>query len=372
MKMQFVLFILILVVVLTSVNFYVYTRIMQALALHGTWKIVFTTAFIFTAASFILSALLANVLPISILKFLQNLGSGWMMPMAYLFFIFLAGDLIFAISAKISHTDLLGAKHIFTYATLGFVGILCVIGYIRFDHPKTEHLQVKISDKYPLKKTYKIAFASDWHLGATINKKRLHKWVEQINVEKPDLIIIGGDLVDREMQFVHAEEMDDELRNLHAPLGVYVVYGNHDYMAGLKQTQELFAKSNIRLLQDESLMIDSAFYLIGRDDMSNRKRKSVTELTHNIDKNFPTILVDHQPAEIDSAVKNHISLQLSGHTHNGQFWPLNYITSAVYKVGYGYKKINETNVYTSSGLGIWGPKFRVGSQSEIVMIEFGN
>jgi len=121
-------------------------------------------------------------------------------------------------------------------------------------------------------------------------------------------------------------------------------------------------------LRDSVCLVDSSFYLIGRDDRTNTKRKSLKELVTGLNVNLPRILMDHQPYHLDEAEKNNIDFQISGHTHNGQFFPGNLFVKKIYELGYGYLKKGNSHFYVSSGLGIWGPQYRIGTESELVVI----
>jgi predicted MPP superfamily phosphohydrolase len=119
--------------------------------------------------------------------------------------------------------------------------------------------------------------------------------------------------------------------------------------------------------------MDDKFYIIGREDRDKRNfagtnRKDIENLMQGLDQSLPIIMLDHQPFELDKKEKLGIDLTLSGHTHHGQMWPLNYITKAIYEVSWGYKKKGDTHVYVSSGVGGWGPPVRIGNRPEIVLI----
>ena len=120
-------------------------------------------------------------------------------------------------------------------------------------------------------------------------------------------------------------------------------------------------------------MIDSSFYLIGREDRSisqfnGKQRKSLQDILENVQLGFPKILLDHTPFKLEEAEQSRIDLQLSGHTHHGQIWPGNIITKMIYELSWGFKKKGNTNYYVSSGAGTWGPPVRTGSSSEIVNV----
>ena len=149
--------------------------------------------------------------------------------------------------------------------------------------------------------------------------------------------------------------------------------GNHEYIGGVKASVKYLTEHGVTMLMDSVALIDSSFYLAGRIDRSGRQfdgrlRRSVADLLQGIDRAKPVILMDHQPFELDKAQAAGVDLQLSGHTHHGQLWPLNWITKKVYELSWGYKQKGNTNFYVSSGYGTWGPPVRTGNTPEIVDI----
>jgi len=114
--------------------------------------------------------------------------------------------------------------------------------------------------------------------------------------------------------------------------------------------------------------VADSFYVVGRDDKTNGKRASLENIMENINRNLPVFLMDHQPSKLEDAMHAGADLQMSGHTHNGQFWPGNLIVSAMFELPYGHLKKGETNYIVTSGLGLWGPKYRIGTKSEVVVI----
>jgi predicted MPP superfamily phosphohydrolase len=127
-------------------------------------------------------------------------------------------------------------------------------------------------------------------------------------------------------------------------------------------------------LRDSSIFIDDSFYILGREDRSvaqftGKSRAPLKDLTKNLDNNFPIIMMDHTPFGLEEAQKNNIALQLSGHTHHGQMFPANLITKMVYEVSWGYLEKDKTQYYVSCGVGTWGPRVRIGSNSEIINLK---
>jgi hypothetical protein len=236
-----------------------------------------------------------------------------------------------------------------------------------YHHKVRVPLNIQI-DK-PLK-PIKVIGISDLHLGYTIGKKELSKWVDMINEEHPDVILIAGDLIDSNIIPVEQQKMYEELSRLNAPLGVYVSLGNHDYYADNNKSESFIQKAGIQLLKDEAVLVNDAFYVVGRDDRTNEgNRKSVMELTKDLDHTKPILQMDHQPYHLDKSAEAGIDFQLSGHTHRGQIFPINLVTDMIYEKSHGYLQIDNTHIYVSSGIGLWGGKFRIGTQSEYLVME---
>jgi predicted MPP superfamily phosphohydrolase len=253
-------------------------------------------------------------------------------------------------------------------ATLGVTGIAMIAGNYRFNHPSV--VTLNLSTKNPRQnKVLTIVAASDIHLGISIDKKRLQSYVKMMNDQHPDIVLLAGDISDRSMIPVIKQNMLEEFSNIKAPMGVYAIYGNHEHYAETPTaTADYLKKAGIVVLRDSACLVDNSFYLIGRDDRTNQKRKTLKEIVKGLDMKYPRILMDHQPFHLEEAENNNIDLQLSGHTHNGQFFPINLIIKSFYELSYGYLKKGNTHYYVSSGLGLWGPQYRIGTQSELVVI----
>jgi predicted MPP superfamily phosphohydrolase len=224
-------------------------------------------------------------------------------------------------------------------------------------------LELKTSK--PLPKTYKVVMASDLHLGYHNPRKELSRWVDMINAEKPDFILIAGDVIDGSMRPLLEERMAEEFHRLTAP--VYACLGNHEFYAGHPAAKQFLKDAGIRLLIDEAAVIDSSIVVIGRDDRTNMRRKPVKDLVSTLPSSLYTVILDHQPYNLDRAEAAGVDFQLSGHTHRGQVWPISWITDAIYECAWGSHQRGNTQYYVSSGIGIWGGKFRIGTQSEYVV-----
>jgi len=164
--------------------------------------------------------------------------------------------------------------------------------------------------------------------------------------------------------------MAEEFHRLKAP--VYACLGNHEFYAGVPGAKQFYKDAGIHLLVDEAAVVDSSIVIIGRDDRTNMRRKPIKELvtnTHQPSSNTQryTIVLDHQPYHLDRAEAAGVDFQLSGHTHRGQVWPISWITDRIYECSWGGHQRGNTQFYVSSGIGIWGGKFRIGTQSEYVV-----
>jgi len=212
---------------------------------------------------------------------------------------------------------------------------------------------------------------SDLHLGYHNTLSDLARWVDLVNAERPDFILIAGDIIDVSVRPLLEENMAAEFRRLQAP--VYACLGNHEYYSGEPRAEQFYRDAHINLLIDSAAVIDSTLVIIGRDDRTNVRRKSLAQLTENLKsqrsnlKSAYTILLDHQPYHLEQAERAGVDFQLSGHTHRGQVWPVSWITDALYECSWGSHRRGRTQYYVSSGMGIWGGKFRIGTQSEYVV-----
>ena len=249
------------------------------------------------------------------------------------------------------------------------VSITLVYGNFKFNNPKVSKLDITL-DKPLQNKEIKIVLASDIHLNSYINRENLEQYVAMINGQNPDLVLLAGDIVDRNIEPLVKEHMSEVLSSIHSKYGVYAITGNHEFYGGDKEKIYDYIKSaGITFLRDSTVLAaDSSLYIIGRDDRINSKRAPLSDLVKGLNKGISKILLDHQPINLEEARQNGIDLQLSGHTHNGQFWPGNLIVSWIFELPYGYKKMGNTHYYVSSGIGLWGPKYRIGTESEILLL----
>jgi predicted MPP superfamily phosphohydrolase len=240
-------------------------------------------------------------------------------------------------------------------------------GYVKFNHPVIVNINFK-TEKY-IANPPKIVVASDLHIGYTIGKDKASEFVTLINAQKPDMVLLCGDIFDRSTHTIEVNHITAILKQIHAPLGVYAVVGNHEYYGNLPRAVELLREANMVVLQDSVVEVQD-IYIIGRDDRSNSKRQSLQSLVANLDTSKLQIVLDHQPSNLAETESAKVDFQFSGHTHDGQIFPVNLIIRNMYEQSYGYLCKGSTQYFVTSGLGLWGAKYRIGTQSELIVVTF--
>ncbi len=250
---------------------------------------------------------------------------------------------------------------------------------------------IRLDKTIPEKESLKIVLVADLHLGYNSGERQVKKMVDQINRQNPDLVCIAGDIFDNEFEAVkNPQKIQKILREIKAVYGVYACWGNHDinepilagFTFGSMQGRELqddrmeqFVKeAGITVLNDEICLIDESFYLVGRKDPERAKkiegaRKTPEELLKGIDRGKPILVMDHQPKELQELAGAGVDVDLCGHTHGGQLFPGNFAIELGWENAYGCLKKGQMYNIVTSGTGIWGPNMRVGTKSEICVIQ---
>lgn len=229
--------------------------------------------------------------------------------------------------------------------------VIVILGVINVSHLHFTTYNLENSD---ISKDIRMAYVSDVHL-STLSSKKLDNLVNEVSNKDYDIFVIDGDLIDEFSSDSKTKEVIEKLGTIKTKYGLYYVEGNHDLLN--TKSRSYLIESGFRVLEDESVLIDDNYYLIGRRDKKDKKREDLNQLTYNIDK--PIILLDHQP----NIIKNmdpRVMIQLSGHTHAGQIWPLGYFLK------YGYYQ--DKRLIVSSGVGAWHNPVRTSKYSEIVEV----
>lgn len=342
-------------------NIYIFIRALQTLSgLSLGCKLLFSVCYWVAALSLVFTFFVRQVdLPEILSQSLFSIGSSWLVFTLYMVLALLATDL--------ARCFIPALKPYGFILSLGFTTCLLAYGYFNHKHPDINRIDITI-DKPLEGDSMKVIAISDVHLGNGTRKARLKEFVNMINAEQPDLIVIAGDLIDNSLLPLYQQNMAEELNQLKASMGIYMIPGNHEYISGIEECKRFLEKTPVRLLCDSIVTLPNGLQLIGRDDRSNRHRLSLTNLMKKVDKNKPTLLLDHQPYEVAKKDSLSIDIQFSGHTHHGQVWPMNLLVENMYEQSHGYRQWSHSHVYVSSGLSLWGPPFRIGTNSDMAVM----
>lgn len=358
MKMSFLLFLLL--PVLAAV--YVSWRVWHILPLAEVWKAGIVVLLWLWLGLMIANFFVIDKMPLELGTVAYTVGNSWLFVLLYLFLAFLMLDLGRVV--RLVPNSFLNASAVGTLSVFGFVAVLLTFGNVRY-HNKVRIPLAQTTYK-KLSKPLRIVMMSDLHLGYHNRRAEFSRWVDMVNEEHPDVILIAGDVIDMSMKPLIDEDMAAEFRRLEAP--VYACIGNHEYITGNAKARDFYRRAGINLLSD-SVAVYGDLCIIGRDDYSNRRRKPLSDLMKAADTAKYMILLDHQPWHLEQAEQAGIDFQFSGHTHEGQVFPANLIVKAIYEKPYGGHQRGNTNYYISSGIGIWGGCYRIGTRSEYVVME---
>jgi len=364
-------------------GYYVYNRLSQAFPdswVSSKWGLA---VFIFLLFSFFAGKIWENASINIFSESLIRIGSIAAGYFAYAILFILFFDLLrlvnyfFPFFPDLITDNYSKAKYIVGLGSFGIISILMLIGYFNTINPKLKSLNLEINKPLSDFKTLNIVAVSDIHLGTWVNKKKVQRLVRKINELNPDVVLIGGDIIDDNIEVVKHHQLVEELAKIESKYGVYSCLGNHEYISRSHQQLEYFEQNGIRMIKDTAELVNNQFYVVGRDDIQGKsmngvERKSLDSLLSDLDNTKPIILLDHQPYKLDEVSNHAVDLQFSGHTHNGQFWPLNYITGLMFEEDWGYLKKKNTHFYISSGYGTAVVPIRVGNDSEIVQFKIRN
>lgn len=374
---SFAIFFTVFLAVYGAINFYIFKRGWQLLPESTLFRRGYIVLFLFFSLSYITARMTSRFIPSFINTFLVWTGSWWLAVMVYFFFsivlidAFRAGCFLFKWHPHI--LDSHKVKMITGISIISLTLVITVLGFINSLIIRETRVSITINKKAGSLKTLHIAVASDIHLGTVMNRTRLERIVKYINDLKPDIIFLPGDIIDGEVGHLLQKGAAEPLADLQSKFGVFAVTGNHEFIVGVGESVKLLERYGIRFLRDTAVKIEDTVYIVGRDDVSmkhfsRKKRKPLKEILKEVDTHLPVILLDHTPFGLDEARENGVDLQISGHTHNGQMFPFNFITDMIFEIDWGYAQKGDTHYYVSCGVGTWGPPVRIGSRAEIVHI----
>lgn len=260
--------------------------------------------------------------------------------------------------------------------------VVTIGGYYHSKNSKITTYDIDMKKELVGSEPMKVVLISDIHIGTGIEEAELNHMLSMVNELEPDVICLVGDIFDEstpEYLYQYALGVFSKMRATH---GVYYVIGNHEVYAeaGYPSFIQGLQSVGVTTLLDEVTLVNESFYIVGRLDQSVSRpntvvmqgevtsRKSIQELMEGVDNSYPVILLNHQPEDYEVARLAGVDLVLSGHTHNGQIFPGNLVVSLFNEMGYGRRDLGNMTIIVSSGMGTWGFPLRVGTNSEIVLL----
>ena len=357
------------------------------------FRLIFAVIYVLLSTSLLTGFLIKN--PKSLHRMLKIIGNYFLGIFLYTLVIILLADFGRILLKYVFHASWIHSRTAFTVA-----GAICALlilllsacGIFHAKYIKTTSYDVIINKTIPECTSMKVVLLADTHFGYNAGVLHARELVRKINKQKPDLVCIAGDIFDNEYDAIrNPEKLEQTLRGIKSTYGVYACWGNHDLneeiLAGFTfkhkdgdlsdikdpRMKKFLKDSNIHILEDESVLINDQFYVIGRKDASltekiHETRKAPAQLTEKLDRDKPIIMIDHQPKELQELADAGVDLDLCGHTHNGQTFPGNFTIKLMWENPCGLLiKDNMTNI-TTSGAGVWGPAMRIGTDSEICSI----
>lgn len=355
-------------------NIYVFIRIWQILPKKNAYRIPYALLFIVELIVYLIGLIFNVSLPAAILKPILLIGTSWMVFIGYTTALFLIYDLFKFLGRKFDKIHKLNLQRVSVKRIYIIISLIIIIssmtyGHYRFWHPVVTELDLKVDKKVDGLKSLRVVMVADVHAGHLIDKKVLNMYVDKIMEQKPDVILLVGDIIDYDLPPLIDQKMDEEFRRLKAPYGVYVSTGNHEYrLNGEEKIAWLGSETGMTMLRDTAIKVADKFYIVGREDDHAEKRKPLSDIMQHVDKQLPVIVMNHEPKKLSEESTEQVDLAVYGHTHNGQLFPNNLIMSLIYEVGHGYKKKENTHIYVTSGLGLAGPQYRIATISEIVVL----
>jgi len=254
------------------------------------------------------------------------------------------------------------------YLVILGVSALIVHGHYNVVNPRVQTYDIQVPKRHTNLEKLKVVAAADFHLSNITGPHFLENIVEKINSLNPDLVLIAGDITIERSKVVDWKNYDADFRKIKSRYGVYTIIGNHELQYNPEKTLQFIARSNMRLLQDKIENIEGRFYILGRNDNSDRQREPLEAVMKDIKDDLPVIMIEHRISELEKVEEQKIDVHISGHTHAGQLFPANLLMKLIYRLNWGYKKFQDTHFFVTSGVGTWGPPVRVGSFSEIMEI----
>lgn len=324
-------------------------------------------AFAILSVTFLTASLLARRYANPLVRAYYSIAAVWLGFFSFAFFAAVAAWIIRGASVLFR----LGwPSEYIVLLMLALAACASIYGLLNSAHMRVRRVSVKLPNLPATWRGRVAALVTDTHLGHVRGYAFANRLVALLSRFAPDIILIGGDMYDGTA--ADARLLASPLERLSPPLGTYFIAGNHEDFGDRAQYLEAVRDSGVRVLDNEKVVVDG-LQLIGvhhRDSVHPERFRAILR-NASLDPGTASILLTHSPDHLPIAAEEKIGLQLSGHTHAGQFFPFTWFTSRIYgPFVYGLKRLGDLLVYTSCGAGTWGPPMRVGTSPEIVLIDF--
>lgn len=355
------------------------------------FKVPFAVVYLFMA----LSPVIAFLLPKSAVAIvIRRISTYWIGIMLYSLLYVVLFDLLRLIAkhTKLKNTLLFSRGSVIS---IGSVVVACAVatclyGIFNARNIKVNEYSVTVNKSCGSDKHLKAVLVADLHMGYAIGIDHITNMVEKINAQDPDIVIIAGDIFDNSYDGMDDPEgIKAQLKSIKSKYGVYAVYGNHDidekilmgftFDWGGKQLHSekmtnFMKECNIKLINDESVLINDEFYLVGRRDTDkpgteDGTRAEISELTKDLDKTKPIFVLSHEPDELQKTADAGADIDFSGHTHDGQLFPGNLTIGLFWENPCGMIKKDNMYSIVTSGVGVYGTFMRVGTDAEICAVD---
>ncbi len=373
-------FVIIVLGLYLAAHIYIYWHLRSALPAGRGPRRAAALILLILFATLFLSGFGRRLLPPSLAGRLWQAGAWWFGFVFYAFLILILADLARVITWLVrifrdgpGKAGFPAVRREWILAGGLAVILLLFVGHLNARHLRVATHRIALGPSCGPLRSLDLVLISDLHLGTVVGPHFLETVVEKTAALRPDLVVLAGDILDHRIPAPEAERLGELLARLRGRLGVYAVTGNHEFITGADQAVEYLSGRGITFLRDRAVKIEGSFYLAGREDVTVRRRSGsevpLREILDGLDRDCPVILLDHQPRRIGEAVEEGVALVFCGHTHHGQLFPINLVTSALYPVSWGWGKLGETQVYVTGGAGTWGPPVRIGNTPEIVHLK---
>lgn len=355
------------------------------------FKVPFAVVYLFMA----LSPVIAFLLPKSAVAIvIRRISTYWIGIMLYSLLYVVLFDLLRLIAkhTKLKNTLLFSSGSVIS---IGSVVVACAVatclyGIFNARNIKVNEYSVTVNKSCGSDKHLKAVLVADLHMGYAIGVDHITNMVEKINQQNADIVIIAGDIFDNSYDGMDDPEgIKAQLKSIKSKYGVYAVYGNHDidekilmgftFDWGGKQLHSekmtnFMKDCNIKLINDESVLINDEFYLVGRRDTDkpgteDGTRAEISELTKDLDKTKPIFVLSHEPDELQKTADAGADIDFSGHTHDGQLFPGNLTIGLFWENPCGMIKKDNMYSIVTSGVGVYGTFMRVGTDAEICSVD---